>query len=792
MPNSSDLPSELALLRERQVAAWQSGERLFVETLLLRHAPGLAPHKEAVLDLICAEMLLREEAGEILSASEYCDRFPQWSDDITRLVEVHEVLGRLADFETTTHGGLNPGDDEPAAGRPAGIKLSADATPADSQSDRTLVTATCGAVASAPARTGRTSPTIPGYALLEEIGRGGMGVVYRARHLGLDRIVALKMIRDSALAATGVRERFRTEAQAVAKLQHPNIVQIFEYGEHEGLPFFSLEFVAGGSLEERLRQGRPSVEETLRLLLPLAGALDHAHQNGIVHRDLKPANILLGECSASVADGASRGDFGDGSRASDGGGTSRTSNSSVSSGGVQPKITDFGLAKSLAHSHGVTLSEAIVGTGAYMSPEQAWGKSRDVGPASDLFAFGVILYEALTGTSPFRAASLALTLDQIRFHTPPAPSSLNPDVSADLDHICLRCLEKEPANRYPSARELANDLERVCRGESISRVRRRGASGLGAWLSVVLTAVCAVGLFAAWWLGRLPTLGRSSTEAVADAAGSGSSPSPRTVPVAARTVGEKFAFLVGVRSYKWDGAQLDLEYTEADVDELSRLLLKRGYARKNIQLLTQWSESDNPELAPTGANIRRRLSQLLESCIPDDRVLIAITGMGGDLGGSNMYCYLPADANPKQLDSVITLNDFYAMLGKCRAMSKVLLVDTCQTVVQEEWQGVAQKPPEGLAILFACSPKEASFEHADLRHGVFSYHLLKGLDGAADKNGDGAIALRELYEYTRDGVTRFVGEKYAPSSQSPRMVSTLADSTPIVSLSERVALPHSP
>ncbi|HEV3258733.1 MAG TPA: serine/threonine-protein kinase, partial [Gemmataceae bacterium] len=292
------------------------------------------------------------------------------------------------------------------------------------------------------------SPPAPGgYEILEELGRGGMGVVYKARQVALNRLVALKTILAAEHAGPEQRARFRTEAEAVARLRHPNIVQIHEVGEQGGRPFLSLEFIEGGSLAARL-DGTPwPAAEAAQLIEALARAIHAAHQQGIVHRDLKPANILLSLVPGllSFAEEHGQGTTDEGQRAI-------------------PKITDFGLAKLLDGEPGVstpgglTVSGAVLGTPSYMAPEQAEGKSGKVGPLADQYALGAILYELLTGRPPFRGATLLETLAQVCGQEPVPPHLLQPRVPRDLETVCLKCLQKEPHKRYPSAHDLADDL----------------------------------------------------------------------------------------------------------------------------------------------------------------------------------------------------------------------------------------------------------------------------------------------------------------------------------------------
>src|SRR5262245_19839697 len=259
-----------------------------------------------------------------------------------------------------------------------------------------------------------SAPAVPGYQIEGVLGRGGMGVVYKARHLALKRVVALKMILSGGHAGEGERQRFRAEAEAVARLQHPNIVQVHEVGEHEGLPYAALEFVEGGTFAQRLKRSPVSPREAAELIATLAGAMHLAHSRNIVHRDLKPANILLD------ANGS-------------------------------PKVTDFGLARQLDSDSGQTQTGTVVGTPSYMAPEQAAGETKHVGPAADVYALGAILYECLTGRPPFQGTSVVATLDMVRSQEPVAPHLLHPGVPSDLETICLKCLRKEPEKRFASA-----------------------------------------------------------------------------------------------------------------------------------------------------------------------------------------------------------------------------------------------------------------------------------------------------------------------------------------------------
>ena len=297
--------------------------------------------------------------------------------------------------------------------------------------------------------------TVPGYDILEELGRGGMGVVYKARHRRLQRLVALKMVLAGAHVGQIGLARFRAEAEAVAKLLHSNIVQIYETGEHEGRPYFSLEFVEGGSLEKRIGESPTSPRAAAQFVETLARTMEVAHQHGIVHRDLKPANILLAKLGSQSSLVRSR-EIDSSSMPADH--WSRT---------TVPKIADFGLAKRLDDDSSQTQSGAILGTPSYMAPEQAGGKNREIGPAVDIYSLGAILYEMLVGRPPFKAGNPIDTVRQVIEQEPVPPRQLEPRVPHDLETICLKCLEKEPARRFSSAVELAEDLRRFVEGDPI-------------------------------------------------------------------------------------------------------------------------------------------------------------------------------------------------------------------------------------------------------------------------------------------------------------------------------------
>jgi predicted Ser/Thr protein kinase len=431
---------------------WLRGERVFVESYQASH-PTLASDPERLLDLIYNEVDLRERLGEGPGLDEYVKRFPTLEVPLRDQFEIHRLMASRPGLVTL------------ANTRGTGAAGVEDATVGSGQAD-----------GHGPAPPGqvdghRLAPA--GYEVLGELGRGGMGVVYKARQVGLNRVVALKTVLVGLQASQAQQARFRSEAEAVARLQHPNVVQVFDVGEHEGYPFLAMEYVAGGSLADRL-DGTPLPPRAAAVLTQtLASAVHAAHRAGVIHRDLKPANIL------ATDDGT-------------------------------PKITDFGLAKRLDTEEGHSATGDILGTPSYMSPEQAEGRVNAVSPATDVYALGSILHELLTGRPAFKAATPHETVRQVMAMEPVPPRRLQPGVPRELETVCLKCLEKSPERRYSSAEALAEDLGRFLAGGPIRArpvrpatklwmwCRRRPAlAGLSAGLAASLLAGF-VGVFVMW------------------------------------------------------------------------------------------------------------------------------------------------------------------------------------------------------------------------------------------------------------------------------------------------------
>jgi tRNA A-37 threonylcarbamoyl transferase component Bud32 len=391
-------------------------------------------------------------------------------------VSVDEALAeRLLRWQDLRDAGQEPRIDELCADRPELIEPLRQRAQAIQAMEAALrLRPETGTFPEIPAPTNGTSgpPAIPGYDLLGEIAVGGMGVVYKARQRQLNRLEAVKMVLAGAHAGADRLARFRTEVEAVARLRHANVVQVFQVGDCAGQPYFTMEYIEGGSLASKLARGLLPAREAARLVGALADGVQHAHEKGIVHRDLKPANVLIGD------DGAA-------------------------------KVADFGLAKVLHGSDdpgGPTSPGAVMGTPCYLAPEQAEGRTTEIGPPADIWALGVILYECLTGRPPFKGESTLDTLQQVRVSEPLPPRRLQPRLDRDLENICLKCLEKEAGKRYGSAGELADDLRRYLDGKPVCARRapwwERGvkwARRQPALAALLVVSVVALGALVGGW-----------------------------------------------------------------------------------------------------------------------------------------------------------------------------------------------------------------------------------------------------------------------------------------------------
>lgn len=446
------------------------GESQAVESVLNAY-PSLAENREQLLELMYLEWVLRCERDELPNVQEYFERFPEFASDFEKLVRVDEVVRGVI----------------PESGITLAEKAAINFDP---------LTVEAREVASSRPNSLR-SISIGGYTLERIIGRGGMGIVYQARQHQLDRLVALKTIDFAGSLNPRTVARFRTEAELVARLQHPNIVQVYETGSHSGMPFFSMELVDGGTLATAIGSSAMKPNLAAKLVEVLSRAIHYAHSQGIIHRDLKPANVLLAHSDRAEALDLSPG-------------------SSDASGPIryEPKIVDFGLAKLLGDTSSRTLSGTALGTPSYMSPEQLSSEFGEIGPASDVYSLGAILYELLVGKPPFHAATAIETMQHVRSHEPVIPQSVRRKLPRDLVLICMTCLRKEPQQRYATAADLANDLQRFLSGNPIQarpanfietgiKWTKRHPSATGLLASITLATI---GMTMLWWRAEKSSL----------------------------------------------------------------------------------------------------------------------------------------------------------------------------------------------------------------------------------------------------------------------------------------------
>ena len=419
-------------LRRDQHERWQRSEPVSVESYVQQY-PALADDTASLAELIVGEITLREARGESPRREEYFERYPQCAEDLRRQF----AMGRGT--LVAPEGPLDAPSDTPLSDEVGTLMALPGPPPAGAApqvSYETILAEPEGNLATASQAQHAIGPMIPGYEILNELGRGGMGIVYKARQLSANRLVALKVVRNDVLAMlpqatrASTLERFKHEAQAAACLEHDNLVTVFEVGEANGLSYYAMRYVEGQNLHEMISKGPLENFQAARYIEPVARGLHAAHLCGILHRDLKPHNILVDKKSD------------------------------------RPLLTDFGLAKFLEQRDELTHAGDVMGTPSYMSPEQ----SRDAGKVTalaDVYSLGATLYHVLTARPPFQAANPAETIRQIIYDEPVPPRRLNPEIDKDLETICLKCLQKEPARRYASAELLADDLRRYLLGEPI-------------------------------------------------------------------------------------------------------------------------------------------------------------------------------------------------------------------------------------------------------------------------------------------------------------------------------------
>ena len=388
------------------------------------------------LDQAFHEYLKLVDQQESVDPAEFIQRYPELAEPLSQLIETATAVERMAG--------------------PRLSETTAESAIADTVSDETVIGRHSLTNVNSISAESLSGVSVGDYELLEELGRGGMGVVYRARQTEMDRDVAFKMIRSGCLASENDVQRFYLEARAAGRLKHPSIVPVYQVGEIDGHHYFSMEYIAGEDLAEYAKREDLSPQQIAGLLRQVAEATDYAHQQGVLHRDLKPSNILVD------ADGT-------------------------------PRITDFGLAKDMESSEDLTSSGSTVGTPSYMPPEQAQALRDDISCRSDVYSLGAILYSLLTGQPPFRTDSILDTMLAVVHSDPVPPSQLSAGCSPDLEAICLKCLQKDPEDRYATARELAEDLDRFARGESVTARRSRIDRRVWRWLRKVPLIAAALG-----------------------------------------------------------------------------------------------------------------------------------------------------------------------------------------------------------------------------------------------------------------------------------------------------------
>lgn len=378
------------------------------------------------LEKLIAEFLDAEGRGEAVDRDSLLEQHSAFGDSLREFFAAHDRM--VSDAKDNSAIISSPSTSGELPTLPPSFSLSPSSTFNDEQ---TLLSAPSIAPVAGEPTVGQSVRYFGDYELLEEIARGGMGVVFKARQVNLNRIVALKMILSGQFASVKDVQRFHAEAEAAAQLDHPGIVPIFEIGEQSGQHYFSMAYIEGESLAQRITKGPLPPKEAAELVRKICDAIAYAHDCSVIHRDLKPANILI-------------------------------------DAGGQPRVTDFGLAKRTEERSDLTGTGQILGTPAYMPPEQAAGKTDETGPLADVYSLGAILYCSLSGRPPFQSASPLDTLKQVIEQQPIAPQTLNPQVPTDLDTICLKCLEKNPTLRYESAKALGDDLARYLSGEPIA------------------------------------------------------------------------------------------------------------------------------------------------------------------------------------------------------------------------------------------------------------------------------------------------------------------------------------